>query len=257
MTVDFAPGALIAFLLVLVRASAWLAIAPPFNGRLVPVTVKIGLAAALGIFLAPQLARADVPYDTAAFVSAAFVNAAIGLLLGFVTLILFSAVQAAGSMIDLFGGFTISTAYDPFSMAQASVFGRAYQLTATTLLFAIDGHLLLVRGFLTSFSAVPVNGDVFGDIARIVGRDVSLLFVSAVEIAAPLLAALFLAEVVLGMLARAAPQLNPFMFGFPLKILVTILLVGFALPLLPDAVSGLLRQATQGGTAVARLLTPG
>ena len=83
-------------------------------------------------------------------------------------------------------------------------------------------------------------------------KGVPTFFTAAIEIAAPLLAALFLAEISLGLLSRAAPQLNVFVLGFPLKILLTLLLAGLALPLLPDAVSSLLEHTLRAGGSVVR-----
>ncbi len=254
LTFEFAPGLIVGFLLALVRASAWLAIAPPFNNKSIPPRVKAGLAITLAIVVAPKLNGQQVPLDTAGLVGAVALQVVVGLLLGFVAMLLLSAAQMAGGLIDLFGGFALNQAFDPMSANQASVFGRAYQLFAIVLLFAIDGHIMLVRGFLSSFNAVPAKGLHLSHLSTLLTHDLGLLFVSAIEIAAPLLAALFLADVALALVARAAPQLNPLMLGFPLKILLTLLLVGFALPLLPDAVSTLLHHAAESGVSVVRQL---
>jgi flagellar biosynthesis protein FliR len=89
-------------------------------------------------------------------------------------------------------------------------------------------------------------------LAKLLTGDIALFFVSALEIAAPLLAALFLAEAALGLLARAAPQMNIFQLGLPVKILVTLTLAGLALPLLPDAVSGMTNQIVKQGLGFIR-----
>ena len=249
MTVSIPSGAVVAFLLALVRASAWVSIAPPFGNKMVPSRVKVIVAAALAISVASRLSS-QVPaggLDTPCLIGASVLQVTVGIGLGFVTFLLFSALQAAGALVDLFGGFTISQAYDPFSNAQSSMFGRIYQLLAITLLFAIDGHLLLVRGFLNSFDAVGTNGIAMRSVSDGMLHLFTLFFVSALEIAAPLLGALFLAEVVLGVLSRAAPQMNVFALGFPFKILLTILLAGLALPLLPDAVGNLVREGIRAG----------
>lgn len=258
MTLELAPGLVVGFVLAAVRAAAWLFVSPPFNTRLVPTQVKVGFAAALALATAPRLSATPVPVDVVPLVTAALAQVGVGLALGFVCLLLFSAVQAAGDLIDLFGGFTIAAAYDPLSLHQSSVFGRLYQLTATVLLFAIDGHLLLVRGFVASFDAVPAGGLALGGgLSELLTRGLGLLFVSALEIAGPLLVALFLADAVLGLLSRAAPHLNVFALGFPFKILLTLLLAGFALPLLPGAVSGLVGQAVRAGADAVRALGGG
>lgn len=257
MTFDIDPGLLVGFVLALVRASAWLVVAPPFNSRVIPSRVKIGLAGALALAVAPRVAGWTMPTDVPGLVGAVTLQIAIGLSLGFVANVLFSALQAAGSFLDLFGGFTIAQAYDPLSLAQSSVLGRAYQLLAVTILFAIDGHLVLVNGFIRSFQAVPPSGVALGDLSRLILEQVGLLFLAAVQIAAPLVAALFLTELALGLLSRAAPQLNVFMLGFPLKILLTLLLVGITLPHLPGVVGNLLEHVNQGSGAVVRLFASG
>lgn len=254
MTLEVAPATLVGFVLVLVRASAWLVTAPPFAGRTVPARVRIGLATAVALAVWPRAGAAGVPVETVPLIGAVVAQVLVGLALGFVAQVLMSAVQAAGGFIDVFGGFTVSAAYDPLSMSQSAVLGRAYGLLATVLLFAVNGHLVLMHGFLRSFDAVPLGGVELGTLSTVLTRDVGVLFVAALEIAAPLLAALFLADVALGLLTRAAPQLNAIMLAFPLKILLTLALLGFSLPLLPGSVHGLLDRVDQSTSAVVRSL---
>ena len=168
---------------------------------------------------------------------------ATGLVLGFITQILFSAIATAGNLIDLFGGFTLSMALDPFMNSQSSTFGRFYGLLATTLLFITNGYLLLIKGFLTSFDVVPLGGIKFEGLQEIILHDVGLMMMAAIEIAGPLLACYFLAEVALGLLGKAAPQLNILQFGFPFKILLTLLIVSAAIPLIPGALDNLLNDS--------------
>jgi flagellar biosynthesis protein FliR len=245
--------AVAAFLLALVRASAWLSVSPPFNGRTVPARVKAGLAATLALAVAPRIEGAEIPLDTGGFIGTVLLQAAIGVTLGFLALLLFSAIQAAGNLIDLFGGFTIDTAYDPLANAQSSVFGRVHQLLAVTLLFTIDGHLMLVRGFMASFEVVPAEALGWNDLARLVTEDVGRFMVAAAELAGPLVAVLFVSEVAMGMLSKAAPAMNVFQLGFPLKILVTLLLAGSVMAIMPDAIASLLDQIIRGWGAALRM----
>jgi flagellar biosynthesis protein FliR len=236
-----APDALSGYLLALVRATAWVFVMPPFASRAVPRQVKVGLAAALALALGPSLAKHAVPLEAGPLVGAAMLQALAGLALGFLGVVVFAAFQAAGELIDTFSGFSIAAALDPISGVQANVFGRFYQLLATTLLFATNGHLLVVRGFLTSFDAAPLTSVSLETLASVLIDNVGMFFVAAVEIAGPLLAALFLAEVCLGLLTRAAPQMNVFILGLPLKILLTLSLAGMAIPLLPGALDSLIK----------------
>jgi flagellar biosynthesis protein FliR len=250
MTFELSPALLSGYLLALVRAAAWVAIAPPFGTRMLPLPVKAGLAAALALVLGPGMAEQAVPLEVGPLAGAVVLQVFAGLALGFIAVVIFSVFSAAGSMIDLFSGLTIASVFDPLSGGTSATFGRFYQLLATTLLFAIDGHLLLVRGFLTSFDAAPLTTVSSDAAAELLTRGLGLFFVAALEIAAPLLAALFLTEVALGLLSRAAPQMNVFILGIPLKILLTITLAAAALPMLPGAVSTVVRTAVRSGTAL-------
>ncbi len=144
---------------------------------------------------------------------------------------MFAAVEAAGSLIDLFGGFSLSFALDPLSQNNTSIFGRFYGLMATTLIFASQAHLLIIAGFLRSFTTLPLDAQpVDVEAERAPGRhaDVSM-FVAALQIAGPLIVVLFIADIAMGLLNRIAPQLNVFSLSFPLKILLTLGLVGLGL----------------------------
>lgn len=247
MTLLVDPAMVVGYLLALLRTTAWVMITPPFGTRMVSTRIKVGLAAALTLAVGSRLQSQAVALDGGALISAAVVQVAIGLVLGFVGVVVFAAVQAAGAMLDLFGGFAMAQVFDPQSNVSTSLFGRFYNLLAVTLLFTIGGHLLLVRGFLRSFDAVPATGLRAGNVARLLTHDLGLLLVSALEIAAPLLAALFLADVALGLLSRAAPEMHVFVLGLPVKILLTLTLTGVALPLLPGAVAGLVDRIVHEG----------
>lgn len=243
---------LLAVLLATIRASAWLAVAPPFNTRAIPAVVKVGLALALALPVGPRLAdQAPAPEARPLLVAAVF-QVAVGLTLGFLAQLLFSAVQAAGELIDLASGYTLATLYDPLSNVSSSMFGRVNQLVAVTLLFALNGHLLLVRGFLSTFQVLPLHPVSLGALADRVTSNVGTFFVAALEIAAPVVVVLFLAELSLGLVSRAVPSLNVFALSFPLKILLTLTLASVAMALLPGAVSMLVDRIVVDVAGVAR-----
>jgi flagellar biosynthesis protein FliR len=252
MTIELAPALLTGYLLALARSAAWVFVVPPFGTRQLPMVVKVGFSAALALAAGPRLADLAVPLEVWPLISATFLQVVAGLALGFLGVILFSAVSMAGGLIDLFSGFSVAQLFDPATSSTNSLFGTFYSVLATTLLFAIDGHLLLVRGFLTSFDAAPLTSFSAGALAKILTQDAGLFFLGAVEIAAPLLAALFLTEAALGLLSRAAPQMNVFLLGLPVKILLTLALAGLAIPLLPDAVSSIVSSTVRQGLSLVR-----
>lgn len=249
MTLSLSTDLVLGFVLAVVRASAWLAVSPPFHTRMLPVQAKMAFAVALAIPVTPQVAATAPSPELVPLVVATLLQVGAGLVLGFITQVIFAAVQAAGELVDLFAGFTIAATYDPFTNANQAVFGRFYNLLAVAILFAIDGHLMLVRGFLDSFAAMPSGAPDFGSLSELLIDNLGMFFLAALEIAAPILGALFLTEVALGLLSKAAPQMNVFTLGFPIKILLSLLLVGLTLPHMPSVVDNLLRTAVRSGTA--------
>ncbi|MEV6849952.1 flagellar biosynthetic protein FliR [Actinoplanes sp. NPDC051411] len=226
------------------RTGAFMALAPPFNSRLIPVQVKALLSVGLTLPLFPYLRGTMPSLETSDIIFSAALQIFIGGALGFLVLMLFSALQAAGDMLDLFGGFTLATAYDPMSFNQSSVFGRFYNLVAVTILFATQGHLLILRGFLQSFRTMPLNVTFsLETFSRLLLKGIAELFLSALQIAGPLIAVLFLTDVAFGLLNRVAPALNAFQLGFPAKIFLLLILSGLALTALPQVVESVVDKA--------------
>ncbi|ROS25767.1 flagellar biosynthetic protein FliR [Cellulomonas sp. PhB150] len=229
-----------------VRFAAFLVIAPPFAHRAVPGTVKVGLAMALALAVSPRLD--PLPSDTTgAFLGALVVQAVVGGALGFLVSLVFSAVQSAGALIDLAGGFQMATAFDPLGMTSGAPFQRLYQMAALVLLFATDAYQVVIAGMVRSFDALPLGAMLdTAALADALTTGITQMFLSALQIAGPLVVVLFLADAGLGLLTRVAPALNAFALGFPLKILLTLTLGGFAFVGLPAVVQGLTgRSVTQ------------
>ena len=246
MDLEVPAATLAALLLGTARATGFVLLAPPFNSRSIPAPVKGALALALSVLLSTQIAG-TLPELTAGFlVVAAVTEVVIGAALGFVVQVLFTAVQFAGDLIDVTGGFALQPAYDPLSMNTSGSISRLHYLLATTLLFTSGGHLLLVRGFATSYDGMPVGGSVPTDqIAEVVVTALTMMFLAALQIAGPMVAVLLLADVALALLSRAAPALNIFAIGFPVKIMLTLTLLGLTFPLLPPALDALLEHAAR------------
>jgi flagellar biosynthetic protein FliR len=246
MDLEVPATTLVALLLATARATGFVLLAPPFNTRTIPAPVKGALALALSVALFTRIAP-DLPEPTAGFVIvAAVTEVVIGAALGFVVQLFFAAVQFAGDLVDVTGGFAMQPAYDPLSMNTSGAIGRLHYLLATTLLFTSGGHLMIVRGFATSYEGLPVGGGVpTGHLAEVLVTAFSMMFLAALQIAGPMVAVLLLADVALALLSRAAPALNIFAIGFPVKIMLTLALLGLTFPLLPPALDALLEQGTR------------
>lgn len=241
MQFTVATNMLLALVLASTRAAAWLVVSPPFNNRGLPSQAKALLAIAIALPLTPRLAG-QVPSgaSTPLLLGMAVEQMVVGVALGFITSLLFNAFQSAGNLIDLFGGFSLAFAIDPFSFQGNAVFGRFYTITASTLLFATDAHQIVLRGFTQSYKAVPLDAAIsLGRLNQTLASGTATMFVAALQIAGPLIAVLFATDIALGLLSRAAPALNAFGLGFPAKILLTLSVAGTAMMLLPNAIETL------------------
>lgn len=237
---------LVALVLGTARGTGFVLFAPPFNSNAIPSPVKGALALALAVTVYGHIAP-GLPNPTAGFILVtAVTEVAIGAALGFLVQLLFSAVQVAGDLLDVTGGFSLQPAYDPLQMNQSGTIGRLHFQLASTLLFTSGGHLMLVRGFVESYKGLPLGAALpTAQLSHDLIQAFGMMFLAALQIAGPLIAVLLLADIALGLLSRAAPALNIFQLGFPVKIMLTLALLGLTFPLLPPALDTLISQATR------------
>jgi flagellar biosynthetic protein FliR len=243
LQVAVGESTLVAFLLALARTAGFVLVTPPFNSRTMPGQVKAGLCIALALPLS-EARHGDVPeLGSTAMLLQGLLQLATGLALGFLVLAAVSAVQAAGDLIDTVGGFSISMAMDPLMMMQTSVMGRLHQMTAMAVLFVTDGHLVILHGLTRSLQLRPGPLTSWNGMADAATSALGSLFLGALQIAAPVVAAMLVADVALGLLTRAAPALNAFALSYPLKIFFTLLLVGLVIARIPEALEQLVKAS--------------
>lgn len=138
-------------------------------------------------------------------------------------------------------------------MINGAQFTRMFQLTALALLFATGGYQLIIGGLVRTFDAVPLaSGLAMADPAKAMVTGLTQMFLSALQIAGPLIVVLFLADMALGLLTRVAPALNALALGFPLKIMLTIVLAAVVFVALPGVVSSLTDGAVKTMLGVTR-----
>jgi flagellar biosynthetic protein FliR len=223
---------LVGFALVLARLAPLFILAPLFSSRLVPLRVRGIVAVALAIGLAPlALGGAQPPLDALGIAGLVVKELLVGLAFAFVVGILFYAVQAAGGFLDTLMGFAFGAAVDPLTGNQGTIISQIYGLFAVLVFITIGGDALVIRGIAETYDLVPLlewpdmTAMLDGTLDAFVG-----IFASALQVAAPVILALVLADVAFGLVTRVVPQLNVFAVGLPAKILVGLLVVGAALP---------------------------
>ena len=244
--VSFGIPRLEVFLLVLARTAGIFTLVPIFGASQVPMPVRVSVAVVLALVFVPLCAPAGTGLLVVDVLPMALMmarEALIGIVIGFVTVLVFAAIQMAGDLIDLQTGFSFASMVDPVNGSQTSVGGRFHHLLAGLLFFATNAHHIMLRGLADSFQLAPVgqlslNAAVTGGVVDLFAG----LFVVAIKIAAPVVAAVFLADVALAILARTVPQMNVFIVGLPLKLGVGLVGMAIALP-----VTMVLSRNTLGG----------
>ncbi|MGV8074051.1 MAG: flagellar biosynthetic protein FliR [Syntrophobacteraceae bacterium] len=222
------------FLAILLRISIVLFMIPVFTGTQLPSSVKVALVVALSImiYLLPHNSIKPLPFDAIPLLMAILGEVVFGMILGLTVLMVFAAFQVAGELISFQMGFGFAQTADPQSGTQTMILSRFFQITATLIFFGMNGHHVVLRAIVESYRTIPVGGftlttNTFHDIVLLSGH----LFIIAIRLAAPVLIALLLTHVALGIMSRFAPQLNVLAASFPLTILLGFLFLGLTVSL--------------------------
>jgi flagellar biosynthesis protein FliR len=235
--------------LAITRAGAFVVAAPQL-GAVIPRLAKLAFTIGVGWFLvAPVTGEVTV----ARLVGLGAVNAAIGVLLGWLLGVMFHLFAVAGSLIDLSAGTSIASVLDPTRGEQGAVFSRLFNVAGLALFHGLGGMALLVTVLVWSTRAVPLDGAAQLTPALATGGThlVSRLMIAGAEVALPVLGVLLLTEVVLALAARFAPTANVFVLGLPAKTFLAITTAGMSIALFPEAMGGLLDLSRQ--TAIEML----
>lgn len=217
-----------AFLLIFIRVSSFMVVLPLYSHRSVPVTFKLGLSIMLAWIMVLVFDIPELVFNWN-YILLIIKEVAVGLAVGLAAMILLYAIQVAGGLIDFTMGFMIANVVDPQTGAQSPLTGGYLYTFALLFLLTVNGHHLLLDGIYYSYQYVPIDqlSVPFGD-ERVLNQAVSILatmFIVAVQIAFPIAGCLFLVDLALGLVSRTVPQMNVFVVGMPLKILVGLPLI--------------------------------
>ncbi|WP_203246237.1 flagellar biosynthetic protein FliR [Sporosarcina beigongshangi] len=217
-----------AYLLILTRVTAFFVTVPLFSYRAIPTTQRIIFGALLAWALVYSI---DIPVleIDGVFILLVIKEAVTGLAIGIIAFIIMAAIQVAGGFIDFQMGFAIANVIDPQTGAQSPLLGQFFNSLAILLLLALNGHHMLLDGIFYSYQFIPMDQlwPALGEerLAEFVVRTFANSFLIAFQMSIPIVATLFLVDLALGITARAVPQMNIFVIGFPIKIGVSFLVL--------------------------------
>jgi flagellar biosynthesis protein FliR len=236
------------FVLIAARILAMIEVAPLLSGTGVPQVAKVGLAgfAAAVAFPAVKAAGYPMPDDGMAYALLLVGEAMIGLIMGFFLSIVYAAFTTAGQFFSLQMGFGASETYDPLAEVELPLMGQFLNIIAMFVFVSTSGfQKLFLVGVEGSFKAMRAADLVSRreDIVQFVIKASSALLQQSLILAMPVLGTLFIVTVAMGLLSKAAPQMNLLTEGFPITLTVTYVIMLTALPFMMEAFSHLIEAS--------------
>jgi flagellar biosynthesis protein FliR len=262
---------LLLVVLVLARVAGLLLVAPVYVLKDAPLTVRTVLAVVLAMLIVPSQPTSAAPHGGMLICLAAGGGEFfIGVCLGLAVMTLLAGAQMAGELVSRVGGLTLSDVFDPIAGEDSPLGSRLMLLVCTAIFLLIGGHRVVMAGLLDSFHHIPPGGGLAvvighgdpGQVSPVLPAIVDTLvllvnesFALAIRISVPVLAALTLATLVLGLLGRAVPQLNVLTVGFGLNSLLTFAVLWLSLGAAAWAFQRQIEPALQAVFATLHLTT--
>jgi flagellar biosynthetic protein FliR len=238
----------------LARILGMITSSPVFGNGSFPARAKVLLGIMLALIVAPVIPAAPAadPMSLAGLLIL-LQEMLIGLAMGFSMRIVFAAVEMAGEVSSLTMGLGFASLFDPLTKGRSSAISQFLTLIATMTFLALNAHLVLLEALVESFSSLPISATpISGAAPYQLVRWAGVIFSTGLQLALPIVAALLITSVALGILTRAAPQLNIFGIGFPVSLGVGLLLLSQTLPYLTMPLENLFNRGIETSRSIAR-----
>ena len=228
------------------RVTGLLLIAPLIGSSYIPVYIKILVATAITIFLMP-LIKAPENVDPMTFngVSILMQQLMIGLIIGLIMQVAFSAITIAGENIALTMGLGFASMTDPANGVTIPVVSQLMTVFASLYFLALNGHIALIQLLIDSFTLQPITALVSLDAAMAVAEWGGRMFIGALLVAIPAITALLVVNIAMGLMTRVAPQMNIFSVGFPLTMMLGFIAIAVTIPMAMRIFQDLLEQSIE------------
>jgi flagellar biosynthetic protein FliR len=226
------PREVIFFMLVLSRVAGIFAALPVFGGRRLPARIRIITIFMITLVCFPTLLVAvpQMPTDVFSFALLILSEVMIGLTLALVAQIIFAAIEFSGQIIGMQMGLTIASIIDPSLGTQTQIMSVVQTLFATLTFLSLNIHHHFIKAIIDSFHVIPLGGwRLSGELVHFLVLRTADVFIIGIRLAAPVMVALLLTSVTLGVMARAFPQMNIFMVSMPLNIGLGLIILGMTL----------------------------
>lgn len=246
------------FMLILVRISAFVFIAPFFSMTNTPVRVKTGLSIFIAFLLYQVVDINTVQYDTEIEFAILIVKEfMVGLLLGYFANICTAILNFAGQIIDMEIGFSMVNLLDPVSKVQTSVTGNYYSYLVMLMLIITNMHHYILTALVDTYTIIPVGELTIRPQMYLVMLQFMVdYFIVGFRIVLPIFASSMLISIVLGILAKIAPQMNMFVIGLQLKVMVGLIILFLIVGLIPNVSEFIFDEMDKMMRLIIRAMTP-
>jgi flagellar biosynthetic protein FliR len=236
------------FIWPLTRILGLIALTPILGNPAIPVRIKISFGVVLALIVAPTLS--DLPRIDPVSLPGMMIllqQFIIGVAMGLTMQLVFNSIDFAGNLIGMSTGLGFASFYDPQTHGHSSAISQLLTLIATLLFLSLNLHLTLLETLVNSFHTLPIGSDINQEasIGFKLVTSASIIFSAGVQLSLPIVAALLVTNIALGILTKAAPQLNLFGIGFPITIAVGFLMLFITLPYLAAPLQQLFEQGIQ------------
>lgn len=235
----------VAFVLVLARVGPLFLLAPVLSASLVPARVKSIVALTLALALTPIASQGLTISDDPVFLGATIAQeAGVGIAFALALAVVSAAVQTGASVLDTLVGFSFGSLVDPITGTNGAVLGRIYSIFASMVFVLSGGLRLMVMGIAKSYEVVPLGKfPPPSALGRLAVEGLATIPVIGLELVGPVILAVVVADTAFGLVGRAVPQMNVFVLGLPVKVILSFAVVGASLPLVSTTLQADLEQA--------------
>lgn len=223
MTIQFEK-----LVLILVRITSFIVIAPGFSFKGLPNIFKVGLSLSISLIVYLMVPDLNLGGDLYLLIVLAIKEVLFGLSIGYITKLVFSAIETAGNFIDFQVGFSMGQVYDPSMGVSSSNYGRLLNWLSISIFFMLNMHHYMIESLIMSFEYVPLNSiDLNQFRVESIVRLFSYVFELGFNLAVPIIIVVLTTDIVLGIISRTVPQINVLMLGMPMKSMISFVVFLF------------------------------
>lgn len=227
------------FLLVMIRTSGIFIFSPFFSSQNIPNTMKVGLSFSVSLLITSALSTSP-DLSNEIFLLLIIKELIVGIIIGFISYSFFSAFYVMGQIIDMKIGFGMANVIDPQNRIQVPLMGNFYYILSFLLLMSMNGHHSIISALIDSYNFIPIGSFKYtGDTMNLLVYSLSKSFEIGFKLSTPIVAIIFLTDVVLGIISKTIPQMNVFVVGMPLKVLIGLLIILISMPIFFTAIGGI------------------